>query len=187
MIELVYGGSGSGKSEFSESEVLYLTHNSSSKRFYIATMSVNDDESKRRVEKHKNLRAGKNFITIEAPVDLENACNIIEENLSKPLNNAESSCVLLECLSNLTANEMFTGGRITDSGKVFSKIRAGLEKLFTCAENIIIVSNNIFDDGLEYDETTRSYMNLLAKLNAFVSLKADKIFEVTAGIPVEVK
>lgn len=215
MIELVYGGSGSGKSEFAENEITSLQAKSSSAQvsnstlfraersnlFYIATMKVRDDEARRKVARHRNLRAKKNFITVEASDNLENAAEFISSSLkekSSPLRAQRSNLikkasnsnayVLLECLSNLVANEMFLeNGEIVESEKVVRKIEAGLEKLFSVAGNIVIVSNNVFDDGIEYDETTQEYQKALAAVNAFAARRADKVSEIVAGIEVRVK
>ena len=204
MIELVYGGSGSGKSEFAENEITSLQAKSSllqaerSNLFYIATMKIRDDEARRKVERHRNLRAKKNFITVEASDNLENAVEFISSSLKVSLRAKRSNLikgasnsnayVLLECLSNLVANEMFLGnGEIVESEKVVRKIEAGLEKLFSVAGDIVIVSNNVFDDGIEYDETTREYQKALAAVNIFAASRADKVSEIVAGIEVRVK
>ena len=201
MIELVYGGSGSGKSEFAENLVLKSECES---RFYIATMKIFDDEGKKRVERHRKLRGNKNFITIEETNESRNLEDAIEkikkmtsdENLedSSGFGGGKSfgqkkSAVLVECLSNLLANEMFLpGGKILSSGEAARKIIVGLKRLFSSGfiSEIVLVSNNIFDDGLDYDEATKSYMDALAKINAFAAQNADKVFEVVAGIALEI-
>lgn len=206
MIEFVYGGSGSGKSEFAENEILRLSSGFASKRFYIATMKVFDDEARQKVARHRNLRAEKKFITIEACRNLENAAETILQ-LSESAGNAggickaspqslpeavpaaeKKSCVLLECLSNLAANEMFLeDGGILGMREAAGKIEAGLEKLFSAADDIVIVSNNVFDDGIDYGKTTREYQKVLAAVNAFAARRADKVSEIVAGIEVRIK
>lgn len=202
MIELVYGGSGSGKSEFAEKLILESECES---RFYIATMKIFDDEGKKRVERHRKLRRKKNFITIEETGEsgnLEDAVKKIKKissggNLggifelkSGKSPEIKKSAVLVECLSNLLANEMFlSGGKILSSGEAAEKVISGLKRLFS-SENfiseIVLVSNNIFDDGLDYDKATKSYMEALAEINAFAAKNADKVFEVVAGIALEI-
>ena len=54
MITLVTGGSGSGKSAYAE-EV--LTGFGDFPRIYIATMYPFDEESKKRIERHRKMRA----------------------------------------------------------------------------------------------------------------------------------
>lgn len=201
MIELVYGGSGSGKSEFAENLIL---NSDCESRFYVATMKIFDDEGKKRVERHRKLREKKNFITIEETNESKNLEDAVEkikkmtfaENLedSSVLGGEKSpgqkkSAVLVECLSNLLANEMFLpGGKILSSDEAAKKIISGLKRLFSAGfiSEIVLVSNNIFDDGLDYDEATKSYMDALAKINAFAAKNADKVFEVVAGIALEI-
>ncbi len=192
MISLVFGGSGSGKSEFAENLVL---SSGLEKRFYIATMKFFGDDGKKRVEKHRNLRKNKNFITIEETMqsgNLEDAVEKIKKILSaekSPLK--RKSAVLLECLSNLLADEMFLpDGKILSADEAFSKVAGGLSSLFFAGDfipEIVVVSNNIFDDGLGYDETTKSYMRALAKINSFAAENAGSVYEVVAGIALKIK
>ena len=74
MLILVSGGSASGKSEFAEGLV---TASGLETRAYLATMQVWDAESERRVERHRRMRAGKGFATVECPVNLAGAFAII--------------------------------------------------------------------------------------------------------------
>ena len=104
MITLITGGSGSGKSAYAEK---YICHASNEKgcreKYYIATMQVFDDEGQRKIDRHRRLRAGKGFITIEQPRDIKKAVEKLQsENCLKTGRSA-----LLECMSNLVANEMF--------------------------------------------------------------------------------
>lgn len=103
MLHLIIGGSGSGKSEYAEQCAVEMakTKASSLKLFYVATMyhypkadGTLDDETKMRIKKHQRQRAGKGFETIEQYTD-------IEEVLSN------NGVYLLECMSNLLANEMY--------------------------------------------------------------------------------
>ena len=89
MMHLVTGGSGSGKSAYAEQQVLEA---GDAPRYYIATMMPYGEEGRRRVEKHRRMRREKHFETIECYMDL------------KQVQVPPGSTVLLECLSNLTAN-----------------------------------------------------------------------------------
>ena len=70
MLILVSGGAGSGKSEFAEGLV---TSSGLDGRVYLATMKVWAAESVRRVERHRQMRAGKGFETLECPENLADA------------------------------------------------------------------------------------------------------------------
>ena len=56
MIHLVIGGSGSGKSEYAENLL-----EDSQRKYYIATMQVYEEEGRKKVARHRRLRAGKVF------------------------------------------------------------------------------------------------------------------------------
>ena len=92
MMILVTGGSGSGKSSFAEDCIVSFGN---ARRIYIATMYPFDEESKKRVKRHQAMRQGKGFDTLECYTGLVRAAI------------PEGSTVLLECMSNLVANEMF--------------------------------------------------------------------------------
>ena len=118
-------------------------------------------------------------------------CSLIFlSSCNKKSSEKKKSAVLVECLSNLLANEMFLpGGKIVSSSDAAGKVISGLKRLFSAGNfisEIVLVSNNIFDDGLDYDEATKSYMEALAKINAFAAKNADKVFEVVAGIALEI-
>lgn len=169
LIEII-GGSGSGKSEYAEKCCMELCPG---RKYYIATMQPFDEESKQRVLRHQALRAGKQFITIECQTRLEKVK--IEKDAT----------VLLECMSNLSANEMFSPeGRKDHTSDVLMK---GIEYLAARAKHLIIVTNQIFSDGIVYDETTTEYMRILAQVNNQVAQMADLVYEVVCGIPICIK
>ena len=143
------------------------------KKYYIATMQAYDDESRARVEKHRNARSGKGFVTIEQGTHVEMV------NLPK------GSTALLECISNLVANEVFAPeGRGESCAEVLKK---GLHHLTEQAENLVFVSNDIFADGMEYDPSTENYLQLLGEINREAAGMADLVYEVVCGIPICVK
>lgn len=177
MIHLVYGGSGSGKSAFAENLVMKLN---SGKKYYLATMKVFGDEGLKRVQRHKELRAGKGFVTLEK--ETLDALPPVKELVQE-----KDSTVLIECISNLVANEMFRDGKTIGTEEVLEKIRGDFNEMKNCAENFVIVSNNVFEDGIEYGEETENYMKALGYINIFFASIADKVTEVVCGIPVEIK
>lgn len=177
MIHLIYGGSGSGKSAFAEKLVMELD---SEKKYYLATMKVFGDEGFKRVQRHKELRAGKDFDTLEKETldDFPSIKELVQE---------KNSTILIECISNLVANEMFRNDGIVHPEKVVGKIRSDFVGIKNCTENFVIVSNNVFEDGIEYDDTTKKYMKALGDINIYFASIADRITEVVCGIPVEIK
>ena len=173
MIYLVTGGSGSGKSAYAES--LLSDFEQIDNRYYIATMQVYGDEGKKRVERHRRLRAGKGFLTVEQTVQIGDALEPFE---------ADASAALVECVSNLTANEMFDETGQRNEQEVVNRVVSGLKQLSKSVQELVIVTNNVFDDGISYDESTMSYIRALARINIELAKWADEVTEVTAGIPV---
>ena len=171
MIWFVYGGSGSGKSEYAESLVLFCSD--PGQRYYIATMQAYGEEGMRRVQRHRKLRQGKGFFTLECPLDVQEALGRIPS--------PGQAAILIECISNLTANLMFD--RHLDRKKTADTVLAQVQKLCGKVRHAVIVSNNVFEDGIEYDETTRCYMQCLAEINGRIAALADDVTEVVAGIP----
>ena len=166
MLILVSGGSASGKSKYAEDLVAAAP---AGPRLYVATMEVWDEESRRRVERHRAMRAGKVFRTEERPRRLE--------ELTAP----PGAVALLEDLSNLTANEWF--GPEGRAG-AFDRVLSGVEKLSREAACTVVVTNELFSDGVAYDRETADYLDCVARLNRAVAARADQVYEVVCGIPV---
>ncbi len=179
---LVTGGSSSGKSAYAEK--LFLEIPDADAKYYIATMQVGDEESRARVEKHRKMRKGKGFLTIEQPTDLLQALDKISGPGSK---DKGKNCALLECMSNLTANEMFrkepAGTAETEAEKIVGQVK----ELDSNLEHMIVVTNNVFEDGVAYDPYTTEYLRALGLINRRLAAMAERVVEVVAGIPVEVK
>ncbi|SDB20269.1 bifunctional adenosylcobinamide kinase/adenosylcobinamide-phosphate guanylyltransferase [Eubacterium oxidoreducens] len=168
MLTLVYGGSGSGKSEYAE----MLCGKENGKRYYIATMQPYGEEAKQRIARHKTMRAGKGFVTIEQYVDIHNA---LQETVD---------VALVECLSNLVANEMFGEAEHENTTEY---ILTSMEKLQQKTKQLVVVTNDVFSDGIVYNKMTMDYRKVLADVNCRMAKKADRIYEVVFGIGLKVK
>ena len=167
MLTLVTGGSGSGKSEFAENmAVAYKSRN----LIYIATMFPYDDESFKKIERHRIMRENKNFSTIESFINL------------KKVEIPKSSTVLLDCMSNLVANEMYHEDGAKE--KTVESILEGIYTINSISDNFVIVTNEVFSDGIEYDSETKKYLRNLGKINTEIGRIADNIVEVVYTIPI---
>ena len=195
MVVLVTGGSGSGKSAFAEEYLMRLSTQEETK-YYIATMQPFGEESLARIRRHQRLRAGKGFTTIEQSRDLTKAA----QRIAKPSNQFQEEAVtinrpensvpfirdtaLLECMSNLVANEMFAENKIRLRDEVTAQILDGIEALNSQLAHFLIVTNNVFEDGISYEETTAEYIEAMGQVNERLAAMADTVIEVVAGIPV---
>lgn len=167
MMTLVIGGAASGKSEFAEELVLRA---GSKPRYYIATMQPFDDECRARIRRHREMRAQKQFETVECFVHLE--------QVTLP----QKGVVLLECMSNLVANELYSPEGAGDDA--VESICRGILRLRSQCEDLIIVSNEVFSGGCGYEGDTLRYMRVLAEVNRMLASQADAVYEVVCGVPV---
>lgn len=173
MLSLITGGSGSGKSAYAERLV---QEGGGSRRYYLATMAPSGEEARERIARHRAMRADKGFETIE-----------VYEHLERVIlpGKAKNTVVLLECMSNLVANEQFgVGGEDVD---IVRRVLAGIAHLQSCAGNLFIVTNEVFSDGNIYDRESMRYLDILGKINRELSKTADRVIEVVYGIPLELK
>lgn len=199
---MVYGGSASGKSSYAESFAMSLQ--GEGRLLYIATMypykwntTEIDPETMQRIERHRAMRADKGFDTVECYRHVE---HIVAKR---------QDVLLLECMSNLLANEMYLEQDSDDGGlaktmsevekagvgmsetlsPVSKKIVQALIDLSTRVQELVIVTNDVFSDGgsLTYDESTREYVKNLAEINCALAREAATVTEIVCGIPVIVK
>lgn len=169
MLHVITGGSGSGKSEYAEAQVLQA---GTGQRFYIATMIPYGEEGRQRVERHRHLRRQKNFETVECYHNLE------------ALELPADSIVLLECMSNLVANEIFEpDGAREDTPEAICR---GVRKLRGQVRQLYIVTNEVFSDGITYTPETTQYLACLGAVNQRIASMADTVTEVVCGIPLPV-
>lgn len=167
MFVLITGGSKNGKSHIAEN--IITSYNLP--RFYIATMEPFGNEAFEAIKRHRQMRKGKGFETIEKYTDIES------------VDIPDHSAVLLECLCNLCANEMFSNN-ISDPT---AKIIKGVDSILQKAELLVIVTNQVGDDGIKYPSETMEYIKNMGKLNHMLSEKANCLIEAVYGIPVMLK
>lgn len=170
MFTLVIGGAASGKSAYAEELILRCGEK---KRTYIATMEPFDAECEARIAKHRIMRQEKQFATIECYTDLAS------------VRLAEKGAVLLECMSNLAANERYSPKGAGEAA--LAAILTGVDALLSQCEDLVVVSNDVFGGGMQYAGDTLGYMKLLADINCALAAKADAVCEVVSGMPVYYK
>ena len=166
MMELVTGGSGSGKSAYAEEALCgpaSCPDSGSGKengieqdgqRYYIATMPPWDKETEKKIERHRAMRSGRGFHTLEWYTDLEGK---LEREGCPCLEKAD---ILVECLSNLTANEMYmeegTGENVADA------VIRGILCLRDRCRNLVVVTNDVFSESAEDSSEMRRYKETLS-------------------------
>lgn len=167
MLTVITGGSKCGKSSIAED----ILSGFAGRKIYIATMEPYCEEAQAAIERHRKMRLGKGFETVEKYTDIF--------DLEIP----DGCSVLLECACNLMANEMFSTGE----KEPVNKIIKGIDKLAECASEVIIVTNSVGEDGIDYPAETMEYIKNMGILNCALSNRADRVIEAVYGIPVMLK
>ena len=171
MLELVTGGSGSGKSAYAESRICEWNRQDPKPLFYIATMYPYGEETEKKIERHRMLRKGKGFETLEWYTGLR-------QHLQA--GSLQGTDVLLECMSNLVANEMYM-----ESGAgchADQAILEGIQELNRQCANVVIVTNEVFSESVPDSPEMKEYKRILGKINREIAIIADQVTEVIYGI-----
>lgn len=169
MMILLTGGSACGKSSYAET----LCQRFPLPRYYLAAMRPFGDDSEAKIARHREMRTGKSFETIERYTDMA--------GLKLP----KRGTALLECICNLTANEMFDDeGNRTDP---FQAVMRGVEALCSQCETLVVVTNDVGSDSKTYDPGTQAYVQALGRINAALAQQADCVLELVCGIPILLK
>ena len=166
MLALVLGGAASGKSAYAEKLAMRL----SAERFYIATMQSYDEESERRIARHRQMRAGKGFVTVERPLDL--AGLRIDHH---------RGAALLECASTLVGNELCLPGGAGE--QTSAAVFRGVDGLLAQGLALVVVSNDVFGEGGAHTPEMTEYLRQLGRLNCQIAAAADMVIEVVCGLP----
>ena len=171
MLILVTGGAASGKSAHAER---LLCDRAPSSRLYLATMQPFGAVAQARIARHRALRQGKGFETVERPTNLAGLA------LAQHYDG-----ILLEDLGNLLANEIFAPEGAGDAA--FGSVLAGIDHLQDCCETLVVVTDEIFSDGLDYPPETARYIAYLAALNRALAARAEAVYESVCGILLPLK
>ena len=189
MLILFTGGSGCGKSSYAEDLCARLANAGGSREssgsscaagraplYYIAAMKPFGEGSQEKIARHRRMRAEIGFTTIERYTDL--AGLTLPKTERRPV-------ALLECIANLTANEMFDDeGRSRDP---YEPVITGVRALAAQCGHLIVVTNDVGSDGGGYGELTEEYVRVIGKINAVLAAEADAVCEMVFGCPKVIK
>lgn len=173
MLTLILGGSASGKSAFAEQYA--QKESGGGPLIYAATLPKEGPGNEAIIARHRKLRENKGFLTIEA-----------ERNLGAlgKMHDFSKATILLECVSNLLANEWFCREHCTAGREEI--VRLTEEEILALASgcrNLIAVSSLIFEDGMRYDPGTAAYAEGLGEINRFLLSHADRAAEIVYTVP----
>lgn len=170
----ILGGARSGKSRFARS----LAEKSGKKVLFVATAEPLDNEMRARIEEHKKNRP-KDWRTLELTSG-------VGREVQWQIKDAE--IVIIDCLTLLVSNLLIVETDYTKAEKVVMK---EIDALTNCIDKVsadfIIVSNEVGMGLVAENKLARWYCDLLGKVNQLIAKKADEVFVLMAGIPIEIK
>ncbi len=170
-LTLVTGGIKSGKSSLA----LKMGEEIIGHRAFIATALPLDDEMQQKIKLHQEER-GSRWTTFEEPKDIISLIDGITNKFD---------VILIDCLT-LWLSNLLTVYHM-DSAAIQQKYKELIACLKKQDANIIIVTNEVGMGIIPSDSLSRSFQNLLGKLNREIAQLADNVFFMVSGLPVKVK
>ena len=139
------------------------------KLHYVATMNPYDLEDLKRIENHLREREGYGFNTIEETIDMKKVAKDI----------AQEDTVLIDSITSLVTNSMLKGKEFIKEVNI--DILDGLEEIVNSADNVVIVSDYLFSDSMQYDCYTESFRKELGIINRKLAIIANTVVECSYG------
>lgn len=184
MVVMITGGAKSGKSAFAEK---YAAH-CGSRGIYIATSPVFDEELQERVAQHQQRRkqSAIPWETVEEQYELS---AILEQLAGKRELWENDTVVLVDCLILWLSNWLLRIEPDLDAATVLLEpLLAKLEAALRSFPGTLIVVTNEVGYGIVPDYPLgRLFRDVAGVMNQRVASVCDRVFLVTAGIPIELK
>lgn len=176
-IVLATGGARSGKSAWAQRAAeAWYPH-----PVYIATSTPQDNEMRDRVERHRRMRAGRGWATIEEPLELAAA-----------LERAAHACpvALVDCLTMWISNRMFhaeQAGHALTEQMVSSECARVVEAARRLSIGTLFVSGEVGLGIVPENAAARRFRDLLGICNQTIAGCADEVTLLICGQPLRIK
>ncbi|MHB1006869.1 MAG: bifunctional adenosylcobinamide kinase/adenosylcobinamide-phosphate guanylyltransferase [Chloroflexota bacterium] len=179
---VILGGARGGKSIFAEELAAELGRSV----LFVATAEPHDEAMRARIANHQRSRPA-HWQTAEAPTGIASV-------LATEVKGAE--VVLLDCLTMLSSNVLLRDASEDPQADgtydaIVARMREEMEALWAWFEggeaHLIVVSNEVGMGVVPPYPLGRAYRDLLGWANRWLALRADEVYLMVAGLPVDVK
>lgn len=169
-IIFITGGCRSGKSRYA----LDYANRHFSKKMYLATCEVFDEEMALRVETHKKMR-GPEWQTVEEPIE-------IVEKIRQYGDKVE--VILLDCITLWLSNLLI---KWNDDLRVMEEVNQLIDTIKQSQTFFIMVSNEVGMGIVPAEPLSRRFGDLSGMANQKVAEMADTVIFTVSGIPIFLK
>ncbi len=169
---LIMGGARSGKSSFAQR----LAKIVGGKVIFVATAQAGDDEMAERIARHKASRPA-TWHTVEEPLEL---ASVLQRETTS------TDVVIIDCLTLWLNNLLLKEGSASET-EVLEQVDRLLDVYEKGSSSYIIVSGEVGLGLVPPYPLGRLYRDILGWMNQKVARRADKVFLMIAGIPLELK
>ncbi|MCM3756041.1 threonine-phosphate decarboxylase CobD [Sporosarcina aquimarina] len=181
-LTFISGGVRSGKSAYAEQLVRTGAKQTGGRLIYIASGTATDDEMSERIARHRTDRADDGWMTIEQPTHLEDVLPSLQQG----------DHVLWDCVTTWLGNVAYEGWETGSPcilktecmDEKITKLLDTIKGIQNLTNQLVIVSNEVFDEPLKTEEITRTYTHTLGKLHQAIVAKADTAIEMDSGLPI---
>src|SRR5712692_996208 len=175
---LVLGGARSGKSAYAQrlAQALGGDH-----VLFVATAEAGDEDMAQRIARHQQERPA-SWRTLETPRQVGRAIALHRDN---------TAVVVVDCLTLLVSNTLLHCGASPDpvaaEAAVQEEVAALVQTCQTSPAICIVVSNEVGLGLVPDPPLGRLYRDLLGRANQALAARAEAVYFMVAGLPVDVK
>lgn len=168
----ISGGSNSGKSEYAQ-KLAYYQNDYGNPIYYITTLAPKDSDDIYMIKKRKSKRRKLRLTTFECETNIKDVLKSINIRYM----------VIIDSITNLLENEMFlNNGSIKFNA--YDKVVDELKDVFLNVNNIIIISDNIYNDAAIHAKHTETFKRNLSKIDIYLAEFCDVVIEYSNGFEI---
>ncbi len=170
---LILGGARSGKSSLAEKLASQYR-----RVLFVATAEALDEDMEHRIAQHRLSRPSE-WSTLEEPIDLASALESVDDLYD---------VCLVDCLTVWVSNLLLKmEGRSDAENAIQTELQLLLDIYERSSATWIVVSNEVGLGVVPPTPLGRTYRDALGRVNQVVAAKADRVYLMVAGLPLEAK
>ena len=170
MIILISGGTSNGKGHEAIKITKYLADKKNLPLNYICTLTATNTKDNTEIENTVNDYKEMGYNVIEQKIDIAALCDTYDLD----------SVFLLDSLTALLANEMFTGEQVFKhaENRVIEDLKTFID---SGVSDLVMISDYIYSNSITFDDSTDNFCRALGKIDFEIAKIADVVIEICFG------